>query len=179
MEEVWKQIQGYEGKYDISNMGRVRSYAQSKDGRIIKGNPDGKGYLYVKLYYTPQKYRMQKIHRLVGNHFLPNPNGYPQINHKDEDKRNNCVDNLEWCNNEYNHSYGTRDVRAGASNRCCPTTSKEVYSIDDSGNKTVYKSIGEAERLTGICHSNIIAAIKKECSTRKRAGGYRWFYSNN
>lgn len=175
MIEEWKPIDGYEGKYEISNMGRVKSYTKDNNGKIINGCLDGKGYLYVKLYYAPQKHKTFKIHRLVGKHFIPNPNNYSQINHKDENKRNNCVDNLEWCDNQYNHSYGTRDARAGLSNRCCPTTSKKVRSIDRNGNVYYYDSIGEAERQSDVYHSNIFAVLG---GRRKRAGGYEWYYCN-
>ena len=173
MTEEWKPIEGYEGKYEISNMGRVKSYIQDSNGKIINGCPDGKGYLYVKLYYAPQKHKMFKIHRLVGKHFIPNPNNYSQINHKDENKKNNCVDNLEWCDNQYNNSYGTRNIRAGLSNRCCPTTSKKVCSINKDGIVDYYDSIGEAERQSGVSHSNIFAVLG---GRRKHAGGYKWCY---
>jgi len=174
MEETWKTIDGYNGRYEISNMGRLKSYAKSPSGTIIKCCHDGKGYVYAKLYYAPFKHKMFKIHRLVATYFLPNPNNYPQINHKDENKDNNCVDNLEWCENNYNHSYGTRDERAGMSNRCCPTTSKKIYSIDDYNNKHYYDSIGEAERTIGASHSNIIRALKNGT----KANGYNWYYCN-
>lgn len=175
MEEIWKPIKGYNGRYEISNMGRVKSFAQYTNGRIIKGCHDGKGYVYVKLYYAPQKHKMFKVHRLVATYFIPNPNNYSQINHKDENKDNNCVNNLEWCDNEYNSHYGTRAKRAGLSNRCCPTTSKKICSVSSDNRIEYYDSIGEAERVTGVAHSNIIRVLKNQ---RFSAGGYNWIYCN-
>lgn len=173
MEEIWKPIEGYEGKYEISNYGRVKSYAQYINGRIIKGCHDGKGYVYVKLYYISGKHKMFKVHRLVATHFIPNPNNYPQVNHKDENKDNNHVDNLEWCDNDYNNHYGTRSKRIAISNRCCPTTSKKICSIGNNNQIKYYDSIGEAERITGVSHSNIIKVLKNQ---RFSAGGYLWSY---
>ena len=105
--------------------------------------------------------------------FIDNPNDYPQINHIDEDKTNNRADNLEWCTNDYNMNYGTRNKRAAESNMCCPTTSRAVYSVDAEGNIEEYDSIGEAERRTGIAHGNIVRHLKGK---RPSCGGRHWFY---
>lgn len=174
MIEIWKPIPEFNGRYEVSNLGRIKSFTRKKEGEIINGSPDGKGYIMVKLYYGSQKNKMCKVHRLVAEAFIENPNNYPQVNHKDEDKTNNCVDNLEWCTNEYNINYGTGRMRASLSNRCCSTTSKKIYSVDDDGNITYYDSIGEAERQIGGSHSNIIGALKK--NKRKKAYGSYWYY---
>ena len=113
MTEEWKDVKGYEGKYKISNLGRLKSYAQNKDGRIIDGYVDKKGYKNVRMYDEPQNGKWYKMHRLVASTFIENPNSYPQVNHKDENKTNNRVDNLEWCDNLYNERYGTKGKRAG------------------------------------------------------------------
>lgn len=111
MEEIWKDIPGYAGKYSISNFGNVRSNQYGKK-RILKPMRNAgryNGYLTVTLYNNSIGKKV-KIHRLVAEAFLPNPNNLPIINHKDEDKTNNKVDNLEWCTKLYNNTYnGTRN----------------------------------------------------------------------
>ena len=177
MEEIWKPIAGYEGKYEASNLGRIRSFAQTnRQGNILSGYPNYKGYLQVYLYDSPQHGKWHSIHRLIAFTFIENPNDYPQVNHKDENKLNNAADNLEWCTNRYNSGYGTRAKRAGMSNRCCETTSKKIYSIDQNGHVEYFNSIGEAERQTGIAHSNIVRVLKDR---RKTAGNRRWFYAED
>ena len=112
--EEWKYIEGYEGLYQVSNYGRVRSlfYRKKNQVQLLKLRKVTKGYLQVALWKN-RKRKDFMVHKLVAEAFIPNPNNYPQINHKDEDKTNNCVENLEWCTNEYNHNYGTRNIRAG------------------------------------------------------------------
>ena len=115
--EEWKNIIGYEGLYEVSNTGQVRSldrYVKYSNGRIHlhKGKvlspvKDKYGYLVVCLYCN-EKQKIIKIHRLVAQAFIPNPNNLPEVNHKDEDKTNNSVDNLEWCTAKYNSNYGNR-----------------------------------------------------------------------
>ena len=173
MEEIWKQIDGFDGRYEISNYGRLKSYAQNKSGKISTGSPQRKGYLAVTLYDGNGKRQTYKIHRLVAEAFIFNPNNLPQVNHKDEDKNNNCVDNLEWCDNDYNNHYGTRTQRAAVSNRCCDTTSVKIYSVDKNGNIEYFDSIGEAERITGLNHSNIVRTLKGRTKT---CGGREWYY---
>ena len=117
MEEIWKDIEGYEGLYEVSSYGRVRSLGQFvnhnyggdayRKGRILKPGLGSKKYLSVTL----SKNGIQKqysVHRLVAQAFIPNINNLPIINHKDEDRTNNSVDNLEWCDYKYNVNYGNR-----------------------------------------------------------------------
>ena len=104
MMEEWKEIPGYEGLYEVSNMGNVRNVRRNTLLRLTKTN---NGYIRVGL----SKNGIQtgfKVHRLVAQACLPNPDNLPQVNHKDEDKTNNNVDNLEWCDQAYNNLYGTR-----------------------------------------------------------------------
>ena len=103
--EIWKDIDGYEGLYQVSNLGRVKSLHHNKE-KILKGSYNSKGYYFVKLC----KNGISKsifVHRLVAQEFIPNPDNLPIVNHKDENPRNNNVDNLEWCTQKYNANYGT------------------------------------------------------------------------
>jgi len=124
MIEEWKDIKGYEGYYQVSNLGRVRSMPRTihrkKFGNVyvkchILKSTESFGYKYVSLCKGSQK--RLRIHRLVAEAFIPNPDNLPQVNHKDEDKSNNRADNLEWCTQEYNQSYGTGRIRNGEANR--------------------------------------------------------------
>ena len=174
MEEVWKDIKGYEGRYQISNSGRLKSYLQDREnGKIKTGNETKKGYLTALLYAEDGTSKWTPIHRLVASAFIENPDGLPQVNHKDENKKNNRADNLEWCTNDYNVNYGTRNERTARSNMCCETTSKKVCSVDQNGRVVHYDSIGEAERQTGNSHCNIVRALK---GRRKTCGNLQWFY---
>ena len=105
MEEIWKDIEGYEGLYKISNMGRVKSIKFNKE-KILFLQKDKYGYLRVGLRKMG-KLKNYFVHRLVAEAFIPNPNNLPIVNHKDENKQNNCVENLEWCTVKYNNSYAT------------------------------------------------------------------------
>lgn len=173
--EIWKQIDGYNGRYQISSHGRLKSFAQDKvNGKILSGGKNWKGYKTTFLRDGNGKETFFFIHRLVALNFIPNPDNLPQVNHKDENKENNCVENLEWCDNDYNIHYGTGRRRAAISNYCCETTSKKVYSVDaKTGQVEYFDSIGDAERKTGNSHCNIVRALK---GRRPRCGGRQWFY---
>ena len=117
--EEWRDIEGYEGLYQVSNLGRVKSLARvviRSDGKpntvnekILKYGMN-RGYCAVVLCKDGKK-KMYKVHRLVAMAFLRNPHNLPEVNHKDEDKKNNCVDNLEWCTSLYNINYGSHNER--------------------------------------------------------------------
>ena len=120
------------------------------------------------------KYRIQSVHRLIAEAFIPNPENYPFVNHKDENPSNNNVDNLEWCNAKYNNSYGTRGIRCGLSQRNRKDCSKPVVQYDLNMNKIAeYPSAVEAYRKTNVGSS----AICRVCNKTPRyhtAGGYVW-----
>lgn len=118
MDEVWKDIEGYEGKYQVSNTGQVRSlnYRRSGESKLLKQDTTNNGYKRVYLSKNGENKRYL-IHRLVAMTFIPNPDNLPIVNHKDEDKTNNNVNNLEWCTHEYNMNYGTRNERVGKKKR--------------------------------------------------------------
>lgn len=115
MEEKWLDIKDYEGLYQISNLGKVKSLEKkagfsNRKERILKQHLDKDGY--VKVYLCKNnKVKFLSIHRLIAEAFIPNPNNLPQINHKDENKANNKIENLEWCTCKYNINYGTRTKR--------------------------------------------------------------------
>lgn len=161
MIEEWRDVIGYEGLYEVSDWGRVR-----RNGKILKPFKDRYGYFQVSLYKNGIM-RAFTIHRLVAYAFINNPNNYPEINHKDEDKTNNCVDNLEWC---YNTNYGTRNARAAE--RISEKLSKPVLQFDRDGNFIrEWTSAKKVNEETGIDHSH----ISKCClGKRKSAGGYVW-----
>ncbi|MBI6042188.1 NUMOD4 domain-containing protein [Clostridium perfringens] len=149
--EIWKDIEGYEGLYQVSNMGRVKSLNYNRTGkeRLMKLSLKSTGYLIVKLC-KEGKEKKYLIHRLVAIAFLDNPQGLPEVNHKDEDKTNNNADNLEWCNGEYNSNYGTRNQRVAEK------LSKPVMGINViNGYIVKFPSTREAERVTGFNSSSI------------------------
>lgn len=116
MIEVWKSIKGYEGFYEVSNFGRVRSLPRKTKSNVLKGtvlkpNVTPFGYLQVMLC-REGKGKQHKIHRLVANAFIPNPDNLPEINHKDWNTSNNNVDNLEWCDRQYNNAHRSVCQRA-------------------------------------------------------------------
>ena len=104
--EIWKDVPGYEGLYQVSNLGNVRSlnYRGRGKTRILSPGKDKKGYLHVSLFKDKNRTIVQ-IHRIVAITFIPNPNNLPVVNHKDWNLGNNCVDNLEWCTFVYNSQY--------------------------------------------------------------------------
>lgn len=159
--EEWKDITGYEGLYKISNWGRVWSYI-SNDYRepVFTGK-----YYQIKLCKNGET-DFPLVHRLVAQHFLDNPNNLPEVNHKDENKLNNNVDNLEWCTHKYNVNYGTRNARIGK------TKGKPVICIETG---VTYPSVMEAERQTGISNGNITQVCN---GRRKTAGKYHWRYED-
>lgn len=119
MTESWCDIEGYEGCYQISNLGRVRSVDRTVKGnkcifafkgKILSPKTHRAGYLVVCLCKN-RKQKMYYIHRLVAEAFIPNPDSLPQVNHKDENKTNNRLDNLEWCSAKYNTNYATANER--------------------------------------------------------------------
>ena len=106
-DEAWKDIPGFEGLYQISNYGRIKSFKVNKTGRIMKLTNANGDYFSVVLQGIGKKRRSTRIHRLVAEAFLPNPDGLPQINHIDGNKQNNRLDNLEWCSASENVKHST------------------------------------------------------------------------
>lgn len=161
------------GLYQVSNLGRVKSlnYRHSSKEHIL-ATMNCRGYMKVGLSKA-SNVKMYHIHRLVAEVFIPNPNDLPEVNHKDENKLNNCVDNLEWCGHKYNSNYGTRAKRLSISHINHSNFSKQVLCVETG---VIYPSAHEAGRQTGLDFSEI-ARVCRGYRNRKTAGGYHWKYT--
>lgn len=159
------------GKYQISNTGKVKSlnYNKTKTSRILRPIIYDKHYLQVFLWKNG-KYIHKSIHRLVAEAFIPNPENKPQVNHKDENPRNNNVNNLMWATYKENANWGTAIDRMKSSLTNREDCSRPVMCIETG---IIYKSLREAERQTKIKHQNIGQACNGKYKT---TGGYHWKY---
>ena len=183
MEEIWKDIVGYEGLYQVSNLGRVKSLSKfhctsknysslgywSKE-KILKPIIGVQGYLYVNLYKN-KKHNFKRIHILVAQSFIKNPNKFSMVNHKDENVMNNVVSNLEWCDNKYNLNYGTAQERKAQKHN------KPILQFDLNGNFIKeYESITQASKELNIK----IDYISSCCLGRRRkTKGYVFKFKND
>ena len=199
--EIWVDIEGYEGYYQVSNMGRVRSvertvwdnrgYYKTVHEKILRTRKNGYGYVLITLNQAG-KSKTYTVHRLVASAFLDNSDNLPEVNHKDEDKQNNCADNLEYCSRSYNNTYNGRAKKAGKkaseklkgrkqSEECikkrAEKLSKPIIGIDRvTGLIVEFQSAHEVERQLGIAQQSICACCKGK---QKTAGNFYWMYSNN
>ena len=171
--EVWKEIPGYESLYCVSNKGRVKTLqkynlrGQLRKEKILKQYINKKGYLYVVLF-KDRKCKKFRVHRLVAESFLPNPDHLPCINHKSEIKTQNNVENLEFCSVAYNNAYGTARERSSKKQLNDPNKSTPIKCLDLETNETTYyPSIMEAERKLNISSSTIWHKIYKYKSPYK------------
>ena len=170
MHELWKDIKDYEGIYQISNSGNIKSVPRKgTKGGLLKPFEDKDGYLCIGLNKYDKR-KTFKVHRLVAMAFVPNIDNLPEVNHKDENKANNHAENLEWCDHDYNSNYGTRGERIAKA------LSKAIYSVDEHGNIEYFNSINDAQRITGVYASNILCAINGEYS---QAGNRKWYYNDS
>ena len=194
MEEIWKDIKGYEGLYQISNFARVKSLPRKRKfgnrtriipETIMKVHAKPSGYKYIKLYDVPRHQITKHIHRLVAQAFIPNPENKEDVNHIDGNKANNVVTNLEWVTRSENllHAYrvlGRKHITIkGEGNK----RNKPIIQMDMSGNIIKkWCSAAEAERQLGIPESVIryccYTAIGKKFKGRRAltAGGFKWNY---
>lgn len=133
--EEWKAVVGYEGLYEISSFGRVRSVPRKgTNGGIIRPSFSNSGYLQTHLFKNGKEKTFQ-VHRLVATHFIENVNNLPEVNHKDENKTNNCVWNLEFCTRTYNENYGTKKERSTKNHNYKESSIKSALHHD-------YKEVG-------------------------------------
>jgi hypothetical protein len=182
MKEIWKDVPGYEGIYQVSNQGRIKSLDRSTcifrkgtdherilHGQILVQMLDKSGYCRVWLYKN-KKRKYVLVSRIVAKAFLPNPDNLPQVNHKSEVKTDNSVENLEWCDEKYNSNYGTAIKRRSEKNK------KRIIQLSKDGTELCYwYSITDAANETGLS----ISAIS-HCLTgrRKTTGGFAWKFAS-
>lgn len=177
MSEEWRDVVGYEGLYQVSDQGRVKSL-ERKDclgrtvkERTLKPSPTKYGYLVVSLH-AGGKQKMLRVHRLVCEAFHENPDNKPQVNHVNEDKTDNRACNLEWCTRIENMNHGTRNSRAGKAIAKANSKQTGQYTLDMELIK-VWPSAREAERETGFDQSTISKVARGK---HKQAYGYIWKY---
>lgn len=168
MEEIWKDVVGFEGLYKVSNLGNVRSVARlGTNGVVLKKRYFATGYEKTTLYKNCKQTTFV-THRIVAEAFIPNPNNLPQINHIDGNKLNNRVDNLEWvtCSDNVKHAYRTGLIDIGK-------ISKPVAQYKNGVEIARYNSIQDAHRITGAATTN----ISRVCmGINKTTLGYGWKY---
>jgi len=169
--EHWKDIKGYEGRYQVSDKGRVRSLPCKSSTKYYGAKVlaqfigSGHGYMIVNL-----SRKTHYVHRLVAEAFIDNPNNYPCINHRDENKRNNNVGNLEWCTYAYNNNYGTRNARISQNE------GRAIVQYDLNGNVIkIWSSAARAAKQYGVKRTTISGC----CAGRQRTScGYTWRYAD-
>lgn len=188
MEEIWKDIEGYEGQYQVSNLGRVKTLARltvrpapaTKTGwreyripeKIMRLRPGTRGYLCVNLRQEEKPVTLM-VHRLVAKAFVPNPDNLPIINHKDENRQNNRADNLEWCTAQYNVTYGHALELRYEKLKKCPVA---MFKPDGTLIRT-FPTAKDAERFIGKrgASRNIIMCCNGSRHHRTNYG-YKWSY---
>lgn len=187
MNEEWRTIEGTENKYSVSNLGNVRRNkhytivsptSQHPNGakmfykeKEVKGHINTDNYKIVYLNVNAKNRIIRSVHRLVAEAFLPNPNNLPQVNHKDENTLNNCVDNLEWCTANYNTNYGTRNKRLQN------MFGVKIAQYDMKGSLIkVWDSMTQAAQSIGSSTTSGIRKVCKKEKGRNTYKGYVWRY---
>lgn len=179
MIDEWRDVVGFEGLYLVSSRGEIKSVERRKSNnggtqfvneRVRVLTPDKDGYLKVCLSKNGRHY-VKSVHRLVAEAFIPNPYDLPVINHINEDKQDNRVENLEWCTVQYNTMHGTGRIRTAMKQ------GRAVVQLNMDGNVIdEFYSMGVASKTTGIPQPNIFKVCNGE---RNTAGGYKWRYKDD
>lgn len=183
--EEWRDIQSWEGIYQVSDRGRIKSFKGSASGRILSNTNKTGWYLSVVLQKGSRR-RSDRIHRLVAEAFIPNPFGKPEVNHIDGNKQNNCVENLEWCTHGENLAKDTKRNPGRVSGMVYYNTTikpKRIIQKTMAGKVVASHLNGRAASIaTGICHRNILqVAAKSEYApgkTRRQSGGFMWSFAH-
>ena len=173
MTEIWRPVVGYEGKYEVSNYGHVRSLFKNR-GKIRKSVINKSGYCVVGLYSDGREVK-HFVHRLVATAFIENPHDYPEVNHKDEDKSNNHVENLEWCNHKYNMDY---KKNLHPKFMLCKEPKKRIREVNqytkDGQFIRKWSCVMEIEREMGLNADSIWSC----CNRGHSSQGYRWEFAS-
>ena len=182
--EEWKDVV-FNPRYAVSSLGRIVAYSAPYEigSNLYHRKPKlikpylSKNYYMVKLSNGHKEFHNYMVHRLVAEAFIPNPNNYPQVNHKDENGQNNRVDNLEWCTAKYNSNYGTRNKRMGRTQKETSPCRKRVIqlSIDNIYVKE-FNSIAEASEAANVCRETMSNHCNNPNSILK---GFKWILAAN
>lgn len=167
--EEWRVIEGFEN-YEVSNLGNVASlnYRHAGKRELLALKADKTGYKKVLLYKEGKRKKIS-VHRLVAEAFLPRVDGFEFVNHKDENKLNNVVDNLEWCDKAYNNNYGERKEKVFSKLR------RPVIGVNEDGSEVQFPSVNEAGRRLGKSPGNISSALNGKLKTAYKL---RWRWAN-
>lgn len=188
--EVWADIKGWEGIYQVSNYGRLKSFKQSQKGKILKTTNKPNNYISVVLSIQRNNKTIKqscKLHRLVATAFLPNPNNLKEVNHIDFNKHNNEIDNLEWVTKKENTAHAIKGKPQIINHLIDYNKNRRPKAVIqfDKNMKYInrFKSSVEAQEKTGICSRNILQVCSKtpfnnKGNVRKTAGGYIWKYES-
>lgn len=168
MEEIWEDLKGFDYHYQVSNLGRITRLTKTKGLRFLNGQLNHNGYLRVELIKN-HKPHFLRVHRLVAQAFIPNPMNKPQINHKDGNKTNNCVDNLEWVTNQENCEHAQKN---GLTNY----NEKPVALIDKGKIIKRFDSISAAARQMNIRFNKIRYQLTKCKHKQKKTKNIIWTF---